>query len=137
MGKYLDLFQSLKLELRFLESGGYEQVATAAGREARIFEDSPVCPNYDNPADETPCSHCALMTLVPLEFRNDEAPCRHIIVNPKGETVDSVTRSGGFAAAERELRGWLKAMLQAIEHARIASMSWFPRSDSATKIFRA
>lgn len=137
MPNNLDLFRSLQAELRFIERGGYVKVAATAGREPRIFQDSPACPNYDNPLDETPCSECALLALVPPQHRNQPIACRHIVVNSRGETVESLSELGGAAEAERQLHGWLTKTLRAIEHSRIASMPWFPKFDSAAKTFRA
>lgn len=137
MRNNLDLFRSLKAELRFLESRGYAKVAAATGREPLIFQDSPACPNYDNPLEETPCSNCALLALVPPQRRNEPIPCRHIVLNSRGETAESLSELGGVAEAERQLHGWLTKTIQAIEHARIASMPWFPRVDAGTKMFHA
>lgn len=137
MRNNLDLFRSLKTELRFQETGGYAKVAAATGREPFIFQDSPACPNYDNPLEETPCSDCALLALVPPQHRNRPIPCRHIVLNSRGETVESLSELGGAAEAERQLHGWLTKTIQAIENARIASMPWFPKFDAATKVFHA
>jgi len=137
MRSNLDLFRSLRAELRFLESGGYAKVADATGREPLIFQDSPACPNYDNPLEETPCSNCALLALVPPQQRNRPTPCRHIVLNSRNETVESLSQVGDAAEAERQLHSWLAKTIQAIENARIASMPWFPKFDAATKMFRA
>ena len=137
MRNNLDLFRSLKTELRFQEAGGYAKVAVATGREPLIFQDSPACPNYDNPLEETPCSNCALLALVPPQHRNRPTPCRHIVLNSRGETVESLSGLGGAAEAERQLRGWLTKTIRAIENARIRSMPWFPKFDAGTRTFRA
>lgn len=136
MRNNLDLFRSLKTELRFLESGGYARVAVTAGREPRIFEDSPSCPNYDNPVEETPCTDCPILALVPPRHRSKAVPCRRIVLNSRGETVESLSELGGAAEAERQLHGWLTKTIQAIENARIRSMPWFPRFDAGTRTFR-
>ena len=61
--KKRDLLEVLRLELEFLENGGYRKVYS--WRPQFIFEDSPTCLNYGNPAARRPCSECVLMQLVP------------------------------------------------------------------------
>lgn len=131
----LDLLWSLKLELRFLESGGYRRVAESNSRPPRIFEDSPSCPNFENPFAQHPCSECTLVSLVPLQYRGHTAPCRKMVLGPNAETIDSIVQTRGQVQAEQELRVWLRKTIQRIEHARIASMPWFParRTPSSLK----
>jgi len=132
-----DLFWLLRNELRFLESGGYVKVSETAGRPARIFEDSPSCPNYDNPLAHTPCADCALLALVPPEMRDKPAPCRHIVINSAGETVGSVRDAFTDDEIEQKVGNWLRRTIQAIEHARIRSMPWFPKPEARIRTYRA
>ena|SRR5579864_2318368 len=125
----LDLLSSLKTELRFLESGGYAKAAESMMRAPQMFEDSPSCPNFENPFAQHACSECALVAIVPPQHRAGSAPCRKIVLGRNGETIDSVVETRGQAQAEQELMAWLRSTIQRIEHARIASMPWFPKRD--------
>lgn len=60
-----DLLDLLKVELRFLEDGGYGRSPHAARRASLIFEDSLTCMNFNSQDERQPCSACLLMHSVP------------------------------------------------------------------------
>jgi len=130
----LDLLLTLKKELQFVKSGGYTDVTLRAGRSARIFEDSPSCPNYLDPLEGIPCSHCPLVGLVPLAHLSEAAPCRHIVLSASGDTVESLSRTGSQAELERTFTAWLLTTTRQIERARTMSR---PRFDGSIRYFRA
>ena len=80
-----------------------------------IFEDSPTCLNYGNPGHRQPCSDCVLMQLVPKEFRRERVPCRHIPLNERSETIQSLYRSGTPRELEAAVGEWLMNAIQKLE----------------------
>lgn len=109
-----DLLEILRFELKFLEQGGYAR-SSASWRAPYIFEDSPSCLNFKDPARSHPCCECALTQLVPPELRGRDVPCRFIPLNDKGHTIDSLYRTGTQAEMEDALRAWLIREISRIE----------------------
>lgn len=109
----------LRAELRFLERGGYHAASHGDWRPHLIFEDSPTCPNSDDrgrkPANLAfaPCTDCALFSFVPAERRKEHFPCRHIVLNECGETIDSLYRQGTEEELELAVIEWLRNTIQA------------------------
>jgi hypothetical protein len=115
------LLTVLKFELRFLELGGYRQAAESKWRPHFIFEDSPTCPKCVQGEALRTCqavisrAACGLLSLVPTERRNNPIPCRHIVLNDNGDTIDSLYRYGTEQELESAIVGWLKKTIQALE----------------------
>jgi hypothetical protein len=113
-----DILEILRFELKFLEEGGYARSPHAPWRAPYIFEDSPSCLNFLDSARRQPCSECLLTQLVPAELREQELPCRFIPLNNKGQTVDSLYRTGTQAEMAEALRDWLRREISRIETER-------------------
>jgi hypothetical protein len=71
--------------------------------------------NYGDPARRKPCTECVLIDLVPKECREKKIPCRHIALSVKGETVDSLYRTGTQEELEVALAIWLKSTIRRLE----------------------
>src|ERR1019366_6790792 len=110
-----DLLETLRFELKFLEDGGYGRSPHTPWRAPYIFEDSPSCLNFSDPARPHPCSECLLTQLVPPELRGQDVPCRFIPLNDKGQTIDSLFRTGTQIEIEEALRHWLRRGTRRIE----------------------
>ena len=110
-----NLLEILRFELKFLEDGGYARSSHAPWRAPYIFEDSPTCLNFKDPARSQPCSECLLLPLVPSDFREQDVPCRFIPLNDKGQTVDSLYRTGTQLEMAEALRDWLRREIRRIE----------------------
>jgi hypothetical protein len=113
-----DLLDVLKFELNFLEKGGYLPSPREPRKMSFIFEDSPTCMNYDSKDNPGPCSDCVLMGLVPPDQRNQTIPCRHIPLNPEGDTLDSLYRSAGPQELQDTYGKWLRSTIAKIEEER-------------------
>lgn len=109
-----DRLQVLKGELEFLENGGYR--APLGWRSPLIFEDSPTCPKERWSA----CPHpdCTLLAFVSQESRHEPVPCRHIPLNERGETLESLYRTGTNEEVEEAVRSWLLRTIQQFEEPR-------------------
>lgn len=115
-----DVLQVLQSELNFAEKGGYRFTARAPWRPQFIFQDSPTCLNFDSSAPLRPCSECVLMQFVPAPRREQKIPCRHIVLNEMGETIDHFYRYGTQEELEEALIGWLKSEIRTIQEERSA-----------------
>jgi hypothetical protein len=113
-----DVLEVLKFELRFLEDGGYGRSPRAPWRAPAIFEDSPICPNFTDPARRHPCKHCLLIDFVPPDRRNEDVPCRFIPLKENGMTVDDLYRCGTQIEMEKALACWLRTEIHRIEQER-------------------
>lgn len=134
-----NLLQVLKSELQFLENGGYRQTARAAWRRQFMFQDSPTCLNFDPTQPQRPCSDCALLQLVPEDMRAEKIPCRHVVLNVEGYTIDTYYRLGTHEELEVAVAQWLRKTIQQLERKLVQRQgeSCAPkRSDSAAVVGR-
>ncbi len=109
-----DLLEVLKFEVQFLEQGKYRSMLQ--WRPRYIFEDSPTC--RKGRSSSCTCSDCLLLDFVPAEHLSEPVPCRYIPLNERGETVDSLYRTGTQDELEEALRDWLCAVIRGLERQR-------------------
>ncbi len=113
-----DILEVLKFELSFLQDGGYGRSPHAPWRAPAVFEDSPSCPNFCDPARPHPCESCLLEQFVPASHRADAIPCRFIQLTKDGQSVEDLYRTGTQADMESALADWLREQIRKIEHER-------------------
>lgn len=115
-----DLLEVLRFELLFLQKGGYGRLRSqrASWRAPLIFEDSPICMNYEAREDRAPCSECLLMQFVPAERQSEKIPCRHVPLDATGHTLDTLYVYGTQLEIEQALETWLKATIHLLEQER-------------------
>jgi len=113
-----DILDVLKFELSFLEDGGYGRSPNAPWRAPAIFEDSPICPNFCDPARPHPCEKCLLEQFVPAAQQKESIPCRFIPLTPDGQTVEDLYRTGSQVEMEEALARWLRVQIARIENER-------------------
>src|SRR5947209_19583293 len=113
-----DILDVLRFELRFLLDGGYGRSPNNPWRAPAIFEDSPICPNFCDPARPHPCDSCLLEQFVPDGQKAESAPCRFIPLTSDGRTVEDFYRTGSQHEMEEALGNWLRAELDRIERER-------------------
>jgi hypothetical protein len=116
-----DILEVLRFELAFLEDGGYGRSPRTPWRAAAIFEDSPSCLNFSDPARPHPCSSCLLEKFVPENRRSEDVPCRFIELTKSGQTIEEFYRMGKHAEMEEALAQWLRAQIAKIENERAAT----------------
>jgi len=107
--------EALKAELEFVEKGGYRRMLENSWGPALVFEDSPICVNRTRSEPRLPCSECVLAFFVPEEHRERSVPCRYIPLNPQGETLDDLYRTGSYEEMERAVGEWLKTVIARME----------------------
>jgi hypothetical protein len=108
----------LKFELDFLEDGGYGRSPRTPWRPPYIFEDSPTCPNFNDPARPHPCRECLLMQFVPPSQRSQDVPCRYIPLTEDGETIEDLYRTATQMELEQALSVWLRRQIEYFEAER-------------------
>jgi hypothetical protein len=116
-GRYL--LKVLEFELLFLQKGGYGRLRSQAvsRRAPLIFEDSPICLNYDA-REDAPCSECLLMQFVPAERQSEKIPCRYVPLDAAGQTLDTLYTYGTELEIEEALETWLKSTIHRLEQER-------------------
>ena len=112
-----EMLAALKMELRFLEEGGYEPSVREPRKELNVFRDSPSCLNYALPAKEHPCSECWLIDFVPEAQRDKAIPCHHIPLNDRGDTIVSMGKPGDDLKVQEVMRDWLRKKIKELETA--------------------
>ncbi|HLG15040.1 MAG TPA: hypothetical protein VJH03_11140 [Blastocatellia bacterium] len=110
-----DLLDLLKSELAFIEKGGYGRSVRTPWEPTSAFQDSPSCPVFPS---HSHTEECILMSFVPPECRTESAPCHHIPLNEKGETVDMLERQGDQQRLEEAMASWLRAKIAQLEDER-------------------
>lgn len=105
----------LKLELAFLERGGYG--GTVPWRPVSIFLDSPSCPNRLDADRSTPCQQCWLYQFVPRQFQEEPVPCHRIALNADDESVHTMSRQYTPGEVEEAVRNWLIGEIRRLEEA--------------------
>src|SRR5580704_7952262 len=113
-----DILEVLRFELSFLQDGGYGRSPQAPWRASAVFEDSPSCPNFCDPARPHPCESCLLEQFVPAGQRKESIPCRFIPLTQEGRTVEDLYRTGSQVEMEEALANWLRAQIERIEGER-------------------
>jgi hypothetical protein len=121
----------LRLELEFLDSGGYKRNAQSPWRPPYIFEESPSCPNFSDGSRPHACADCWLVQFVSPELRDEQVPCRFVQLMSDGvTTVDSLYRHGAPAETEQALRHWLRQKIHELENElsdiRVFKADWIP-----------
>ena len=113
-----DVLEVLRVELSFLEQGGYGRSVRTPWKATSAFQDSPSCLNFHDPARPHPCNECLLTDFVPPESREEGIPCHFIPLNGLGETVDSLERHAHQPELEEALKKWLRSTIARLESER-------------------
>src|SRR5438132_278369 len=101
-----ELLALLRLELGFLEDGGYGRSVHTPWRPTILLRDSPSCLNFAMDQRPHPCSACWLTQFVPAEQQVGAFPCHHIPLNEKGESIDSLYDDVPRALIEEKVAVW-------------------------------
>jgi len=77
------------------------------------FEDANVC--CKSPFLSCRSSRCALIHFVPEESRSEPAPCRHIRLGERGETLHSLYAKGEIEQTHAAVRNWLVSTIAMLD----------------------
>jgi hypothetical protein len=114
-GDRRDILEVLKLELQFLENGGYLQSLHNHWKAPSLFLDSHACVNYGLSHRPHPCGNCCLTDFVPAEAMDENIPCHFIRLNPQGDTINSLERHALQTEIETAVKQWLAATIAGLE----------------------
>jgi hypothetical protein len=115
------LLSMLNTELEFLAKGGYQHPARATWRPQFFFQDSPTCLNFDPNQRPKPCSDCALTYFASVDSQQKKYPCRYIVLNERGDTLDSLYRCGTQEEIASAVTEWLSVQIARLERANVES----------------
>jgi len=118
-----NLLDVLKVEMHFLQKGGYRHLPHAPWRAPLIFEDSLTCMNYYVRRNRAPCGECLLMRFVPPDRQAEKIPCRHIPLDAAGQTLKLLYACGTQQETEEALEIWLKTTIHRLEQHRAKAES--------------
>ncbi len=111
-----EVVQALKLEIDFIEKGGYSPSVREPHRKPRTFRDSVTCLNLGLDEKKEPCANCFLSEFVPPEARASEGDlCHQIPLNDRGDTVESLEREGNPDKLQAVMLDWLKKTVARLE----------------------
>ena len=113
-----DLLELLRMELDFIEKGGYGRSVRTPWKETSPFRDSLTCVNYALPEKAHPCDECHLIDFVPAEKRDEMLPCHFIPLTESGDTVEDLEIEGNQMKLEEVLKHWMRRKIKEIESAR-------------------
>ncbi len=108
--------EALKLEIEFIEKGGYYPSVHDPHRQPRAFRDSIICLNLGLDEKREPCTSCFLTEFVPPHLREGGGNlCHKIPLNDRGDTVESLEREGNTDKLQAAVLGWLKRTVARLE----------------------
>lgn len=111
-----EMIEALKLEIEFIEKGGYYPSVRDPHRQPRTFRDSVSCLNLGIEEKEEPCTDCFLSEFVSPEQRlSDGDLCHKIPLNDRGDTVESLQREGDPGKVQAAVLDWLKRTVARLE----------------------
>lgn len=113
-----DTLEVLRMELDYLEAGGYGRSVRRPWQPTSIFQDSLSCVNYGYPYRAHPCDACLLDDFVPEDKRAEAVPCHHIPLDERGETVEDLEMRDNQSLLEETVRRWLRARIAELEAQR-------------------
>ncbi len=113
-----DILELLKAELAFVEQGGYGRSVRTPWLPKSAFQDSLTCINFADPTHAHPCSECQLFDFIPENRKAEDVPCHYIALNEAGETIVDLEAQDNQQKLERELKQWMRKMIEKIEATR-------------------
>jgi hypothetical protein len=117
-----EMIQQLKFEIEMIEKGGYHPSVREARRAPGIFRDSITCLNVGLEEKKHACSSCFLSEFAPAEMRNsNDDVCHKILLNEKGDTVESLKTEGDPHKLQAVVLSWLKKTVENLEQDVAAS----------------
>jgi hypothetical protein len=111
-----EMIEKLKFEIEMIEKGGYYPSVREARRAPEIFRESITCLNVGLEEKEHPCSSCFLSDFAPPEARySSDDLCHKILLNEKGDTVESLKAEGDPYKLQANVLSWLKKTVAKLE----------------------
>jgi hypothetical protein len=112
----MEMIKQLKFEIEMIEKGGYNPSVREPRHDPEIFRESVTCLNVGLEEKEHPCSSCFFSEFAPAEVRNSKDDiCHKILLNEKGDTVESLKAEGDPYKLQASVLSWLKVTVAKLE----------------------
>ena len=111
-----EMIEQLKFEIAMMEKGGYDPSVREPRHNPEIFRDSITCLNVGLEEKEHACTSCFLSEFAPPGVRDSEGDlCHKIVLNEKGDTVESLKAEDDLQKLQTNVLGWLKRTVAKLE----------------------
>ena len=112
-----EMIEQLKFEIQMIEKGRYYTSVREPRQNPEIFRDSITCLNVGLEEKEHPCSSCFLSEFAPPGVRNSNGDiCHKILLNEKGDTVESLKAEDDPYKLQATVLSWLKRTISKLEN---------------------
>src|ERR1700688_1231277 len=111
-----EMIEQLKFEIEMIEKGGYYPSVREPRQNPEIFRDTITCLNVGLEEKEHACSSCFLSEFAPPEVRNSTGDiCHKILLNEKGDTIESLKAEDDPHNHQATVLSWLKSTVAKLE----------------------
>jgi hypothetical protein len=111
-----EMIEQLKFEIEMIEKGGYYPSVREPRQNPEIFRDAITCLNVGLEEKEHACTSCFLSEFAPPEVRNsNDDICHKILLNEKGDTVESLKAEDDSFKLQATVLSWLKRTVAKLE----------------------
>ena len=111
-----EMIEQLKFEIQMLENGLYYPSGRQPWQNLKIFRDSTTCLNVGLEEKKHACTSCFLSEFATPEVRNStDDICNKILLNEKGDTIESLKAEGDPHRLQATVLNWLKRTLAKLE----------------------
>jgi hypothetical protein len=111
-----EMIEQLKFEIVMMEKGRYYPSVREPRQNPEIFRDSITCLKVGVEEKEHSCTSCFLSEFAPPETRSSTGDmCHKILLNEKGDTVESLKAEEDPQKLEAIVLAWLKKTVAKLE----------------------
>src|ERR1700674_5477695 len=108
-----EMIEQLKFEIVMMEKGRYYPSVREPRQNPEVFRDSITCLNVGLEKKEHACSSCFLSEFAPPEVRNSKDDiCHKILLNEKGDTIESLKAEDDPHKLQATVLSWLKRTVE-------------------------
>jgi hypothetical protein len=111
-----EMIEQLKFEIQMIENGLYYPAARKPQHNLKIFRDSTTCLNGGLEEKKYACTSCFLSEFATPEVRNStDDICHKILLNEKGDTIESLKAEGDPHRLQATVLNWLMRTASRLE----------------------
>jgi hypothetical protein len=111
-----EMIEQLRFEIVMIEKGRYYPSVRGPRENAKIFRDSITCLNVGLEEKEHACTSCFLSEFVLPEVRSTTGDmCHKILLNEKGDTIESLKAEDDPQKLQITVLNWLKKTVARLE----------------------
>jgi hypothetical protein len=111
-----EMIEQLNFEIVMMEKGRYYPSVREPRQNPEIFRDSITCLNVGLEEKEHACTSCFLSEFASPEVRSSTGDmCHKILLNEKGDTIESLKAEGDPDKLQATVLSWLKKTVAKLE----------------------